>query len=146
MSVAWIGAHGFPVRVYYEDTDFSGVVYHAAYLRFMERGRTEFLRARGLSQSDLYRADGEAPAAFAVRHMTIAFHAPARMDDALSIETRIDALGGASVTMLQRVRRDATVLVEASVRLGLVAGGRARRLPGGLVELLSAPLGRAERS
>lgn len=141
----WAKAHRFPVRVYYEDTDFSGVVYHASYLRFLERGRTEFLRDLGVSQSTLHGADREAPAAFAVRHMTIAFHAAARMDDALLIDTRVEALGGASVTMAQRVRREETVLVEANVRLGLVAGGRARRLPTDLSGLLRTVVAAPER-
>ena len=78
--------HQLPVRVYYEDTDFSGVVYHASYLRFMERGRTELIRALGVEQRELF--DGDAALGFAVRHMAIDFLRPAVMDDMLTIETR----------------------------------------------------------
>ena len=77
--------HVLPVRVYFEDTDFSGVVYHASYLRFMERGRSEFLRALGLVQSAM--AAGDAPVLFVVRHMAIDFLKPARLDDLLVVET-----------------------------------------------------------
>ena len=136
MSDPWSAAHRLAVRVYYEDTDFSGVVYHANYLRFLERGRTEFLRDHGIRQSDLHRADPAAPAAFVVRQMTIAFHVPAVMDDDLVVDTRVAALGGASVTMEQRVRRDAIALIQATVRIGLVAAGRARRLPVDLADRL----------
>jgi tol-pal system-associated acyl-CoA thioesterase len=80
------GTHLLPVRVYYEDTDFSGVVYHASYLRFMERGRTELLRATGVDQSELHGT--EEGLSFAVRRMRIDYLKPARMDDVLTIETR----------------------------------------------------------
>lgn len=128
--------HRFPVRVYYEDTDFSGVVYHASYLRFLERGRTELLRARGVHHADLLGGSG-AMAAFVVRHMTIDFRAAAVIDDALTVETVVEMLGGASVTMRQSVLRDAAVLVEAVVRIGLVEGGRARRFPASLTARLA---------
>ena len=135
MTAPWVGAHRFPIRVYYEDTDFSGVVYHANYLRFLERGRTEFLRAHGIDQMALHAAEAGG-AAIAVRHMSLDFQASAGMDDALVVETRIASLGGASVGMAQRIWRDAALLVEASVRIGLVAGGRVRRLPRTLVDRL----------
>ena len=129
--------HRLAVRVYYEDTDFSGVVYHANYLRFLERGRTEFLRECGIDQSDLHRGSGgRPPAAFAVRHMELDFRAAARMDDVLTVETWIEALGGASITIGQAVRRDAELLVGATVRIALVEAGRARRLLPGLIERL----------
>ena len=119
----------FPVRVYYEDTDFSGVVYHASYLRFFERGRTEFLRAHGIHQTALFDAEAGAPLAFAVRQMRIEFLKPARMDDELSIETRIAKVGGASIEMVQRILRDKEPLVTAEVRIAAVAKDRAQRLP-----------------
>ena len=118
-----------PIRVYYEDTDFSGVVYHASYLRFMERGRTEFLRALGVEQGAAQASD--APG-FAVRAMSIDFLKPARMDDLLEIETQITGLSGASIQMRQHVLRGADVLVAASVRVACVRAGRAVRLPAGL--------------
>ena len=86
--------HRLEVRVYYEDTDFSGVVYHASYLRFMERGRTELIRALGIEQRELF--DGETALGFAVRKMTIDFLRPAVMDDLLTIETRSIAARGAT--------------------------------------------------
>ena len=127
--------HRFPVRVYYEDTDFSGVVYHASYLRFLERGRTELLRARGIRHADLI--GGGAMAAFVVRHMSIDFRAAAVIDDALSVDTTVETLGGASMTLRQAVTREGAVLVAAVVRIGLVEGGRARRFPPGLAARLT---------
>lgn len=119
--------HRFELRVYYEDTDFSGVVYHASYLRFMERGRTEWLRAIGLDQGAIHA--GAAPFAFVVRRMTIDWLKPARMDDVLTVETRVAELGGASADLVQTVLRGAERLVEAQARIACVAGGRPRRLP-----------------
>lgn len=124
-------AHALAVRVYYEDTDFGGVVYHANYLRFMERGRTEFIRARGIVQSELRDEAGEA-LTFVVRHMDIDFLRPGRMDDLLRVETRVAKRGGASVAMAQRVLRGDEVLVTASVTVVLVGGGRPRRIPADL--------------
>ncbi|MHB8886684.1 MAG: tol-pal system-associated acyl-CoA thioesterase [Methylovirgula sp.] len=127
----------FPVRVYYEDTDFSGVVYHASYLRFLERGRTEFLRAHGIHQTALFDATAGAALAFAVRKMSIEFLKPARMDDELSIETRIAKIGGASVEMAQRILRDKEPLVVADVRIAAVAKDRAQRLPQAILAKLT---------
>jgi acyl-CoA thioester hydrolase len=117
------------VRVYYEDTDFSGVVYHASYLRFLERGRTEFLRALGIGHRSIFAgADGES-LHFVVRAMTIEFLRPALMDDSLWVETSIEALGGASIEMRQAILRDAQSLIKARVRIGMVSKGQARRIP-----------------
>lgn len=120
--------HRLAVRIYYEDTDFSGVVYHAGYLRFLERGRTELLRAAGVDQSALL-AEG---LGFAVRRMTIEFLKPARMDDLVAVETRLEAVRGASLDLAQRVLRDGTVLVTASVQVAAVSGARPARIPDGL--------------
>lgn len=117
------------VRVYYEDTDFSGLVYHASYLRFMERARTEMLRSLGLDQKALIEGAAGAPIFFVVRSMDVDFQKPATMDDLLSIETETLELGGASLTLEQRVLREAELLVSAKVRVVCVEGGRARRLP-----------------
>ena len=111
--------HLFPVRVYYEDTDFSGAVYHASYLRFLERGRTEWLRALGIEQSALAAAPEAEAIAFAVPHMGIDFRAPARMDDLLTIETLVRKIGAASLDLAQRVLRGEDVLVAAEVRIAL---------------------------
>jgi acyl-CoA thioester hydrolase len=119
--------HRLPVRVYYEDTDFSGVVQHVAYLRFLERGRTEFLRVCGVHQSALFA--GAAPLVFAVRRIGVDYRKAAVMDDLLSIETWVARLGGASIEMAQRIRRAEEILVAADVRVAAVAAGRAQRLP-----------------
>jgi acyl-CoA thioester hydrolase len=125
------GRHEMAVRVYYEDTDFSGVVYHASYLRFMERGRTNYLRLIGADQRGLFEAaETEAPGfAFVVRSMTIEFLKPARMDDLLVVVTEPEEIKGASMTLRQRVLRADIVLAEAHVRVAFVAGGRARPIP-----------------
>ena len=122
--------HRIEVRVYYEDTDFSGVVYHASYLRFMERGRTELIRALGVEQRE--RFDGETALGFAVRKMTIDFLRPAVMDDLLTIETRSVEARGATMDVEQRVLRGEEVLIIAAVKVACVGGGRARRIPDGL--------------
>ena len=125
------GRHTMTVRVYYEDTDFTGVVYHASYLRFMERGRSNYLRLLGADQRALFEeAEKEAPGfAFVVRSMTIDFLKPARMDDVLEIITEPEEVKGASVTLRQRVSRGDDVLIEASVQVAFVSGGRARPIP-----------------
>lgn len=126
--------HSFGLRVYYEDTDFSGIVYHASYLRFMERGRTEWLRERGISHRALYEDSGRtgAPLAFVVARMNIDFRRPAHVDDLLSVETLPVKVLGASITMSQKVMRGDEVLVSAEVIVACVAGGKAQRLPLGL--------------
>ena len=109
-------AHHMHVRVYYEDTDFSGIVYHANYLRFLERGRTNYLRLLGAAQSELFaEAQSETPGfAFVVRAMQLEFLKPAKMDDLLEVVTRPVEVRGASITMQQEVRRDGAVLIEAT--------------------------------
>ena len=125
------GKHHQQVRVYYEDTDFSGVVYHASYLRFMERGRTNYLRLIGADHRALFeQAQAEAPGfAFVVTHMTIDFKRPAFMDDVLDIVTAPEEVKGASVMLLQRVMRGGDLLVQARVQVAFVSGGRARPIP-----------------
>jgi acyl-CoA thioester hydrolase len=125
------GRHVMVVRVYYEDTDFSGVVYHASYLRFMERGRTNHLRLLGAGHRALFEeASAEAPGfAFVVRSMQIEFLKPARMDDVLAVETAPEEVKGASITLHQRIMRADELLVEARVRVAFVCGGRARPIP-----------------
>jgi acyl-CoA thioester hydrolase len=125
------GRHTQPVRVYYEDTDFSGVVYHASYLRFMERGRTNYLRLIGADHRALFtQAEKEAPGfAFVVRHMSIDFKKPAHMDDVLDIVTAPEEVKGASVMLHQKVMRGEELLVEAHVQVAFVSGGRAKPIP-----------------
>ena len=125
------GRHVMPVRVYYEDTDFSGIVYHANYLRFMERGRTNFLRLLGADQRGLFEEVAkEAPGfAFVVRSMTLEFLKAARMDDILMVTTWPAEVKGASIALHQTVARGDDFLVEARVRVAFVSGGRARPIP-----------------
>lgn len=132
--------HLLDLRVYYEDTDFSGIVYHANYLRYFERGRTDCLRLAGVDQSRLYReGDGFA---FVVRHMEIAFDKPALMDDLVRVETRLASVKGASLVMNQRLLRqqpggDSELLVRATVQVAAIRAGRAARLPGELRAVLA---------
>jgi acyl-CoA thioester hydrolase len=124
------------VRVYYEDTDFSGRVYHASYLRFLERGRTEWLRRRGFAHRDLAENSG---VVFAVRSLQIEFLAPAMMDDLLGVETRLAAVRGASIKFQQRVLRGDKELVTAAVLVAAIRGGRPARIPAELRRLLQRP-------
>jgi acyl-CoA thioester hydrolase len=122
------GVHLLPVRVYYEDTDFSGRVYHARYLQFLERGRSDFLRFLGVAHADLLaRPD---PLVFAVTRMTIEFKASARIDDALVVASRFRGAAGARLVMEQQVRRAGETLVAADVEVAcLTPEGRPRRAP-----------------
>ncbi|HEY4582630.1 MAG TPA: tol-pal system-associated acyl-CoA thioesterase [Lysobacter sp.] len=118
----------WPVRVYYEDTDAGGIVFYANYLKFFERARTEWLRAAGVAQQELLDLEG---AAFVVKSATIDYHAPARLDDELTITTTIDKLGRASVQFVQQALRGEALLTSASVKVGCVdiATMRPRSLP-----------------
>ena len=127
------------VRIYYEDTDAGGVVYHANYLCYLERARTEFLRAHGQSVGELH----EQGIIFPVVGIEAKYRAPARLDDLLEVETRIASVKNGSFVAAQRVLRkcDGKLLVEARVTLACVGPGmRARRLPPELKELLTALL------
>jgi acyl-CoA thioester hydrolase len=124
------GGHVLPIRVYFEDTDFSGVVYHGSYVRFLERGRTDLLRLLGIGHDALDRGDHGEPLAFAVRRLTLDFHKPARIDDLLEVETLVGDLTGARIHLLQKVWRGTEVLAAAEVTVALIdEGGRPRRLP-----------------
>lgn len=127
--------HTFPVRIYYEDTDFSGNVYHAAYLKFFERGRTEFLRAQGVHHVQL----AEQGIAFAVRSMQIEFDGAARIDDLLTVSTTIEKVTGARLILSQAILRDEQVLTRATVMVAAIktSGGPAR-MPRLLLERLAA--------
>jgi acyl-CoA thioester hydrolase len=121
------GVHVFAVRVYYEDTDAGGVVYHANYLQFAERARTEMLRCIGLQQSRLLADEG---IAFVVRRCIVDFLAPARLDDHLLVATRLKDLRGASLDLEQTVSRDDLALARLQVRVACMAiDGRPKRLP-----------------
>jgi acyl-CoA thioester hydrolase len=135
------GAHHMQVRVYYEDTDFSGIVYHANYLRFMERGRTNYLRLLGADQRALFaEAQDEAPGfAFVVRAMQLDFLKPAVMDDLLDVQTAPQEVRGASITLAQKVLRGDDVLLTAIVKVAFVSGGRARPIPKALRLAMNPP-------
>jgi acyl-CoA thioester hydrolase len=122
------GIHHFPVRIFYQDTDVSGIVYHANYLNFCERARTEFLRVIGITQRAMMEADDKAY--FAVRDMQIDFLKPAFLDDALLIRTHMSALNAASVTMQQQICRGAELLCTVNLRVAVLGNdGRPRRWP-----------------
>ncbi|NKB56896.1 MAG: tol-pal system-associated acyl-CoA thioesterase [Alphaproteobacteria bacterium] len=109
--------HIFPIRVYYEDTDSEGIVYYANYLKFAERGRTEMLRAAGIEHSTLWDEYG---VGFAVRNMSADYLRPAKLDDSLTIHSRLLAIRGASMSAEQVVRRDEEDLVRITVRLACI--------------------------
>ena len=117
-------------RVYYEDTDFSGVVYHARYLHFLERGRTDYLRLLGVEQGSFILEEDREGLVFVVHRMEIDFKAPARMDDILTILTSTEKAGGAKMILNQEIRRGEQVLIAARVIIAVInAAGRPRRLP-----------------
>jgi acyl-CoA thioester hydrolase len=130
----------WPLRVYWEDTDAGGVVYHASYVRFLERARTEYLRQRGIEQDALRRDNN---VVFVVRDMALRFVRPARLDDQLQVGVRLHQRRPASLTFLQEIVRgaDGVVLVEAQVRAACVTADafRPRPIPDALFAELSNP-------
>ena len=129
--------HELPVRVYYEDTDFTGVVYYANYLKFLERGRTDALRSAGVAHAELLQLDP--PLGFAVRKVEAFYIAPARIDDALTIQTRFHGFRGARLNASQKVLRGPTVLMEAEIEAACIdLNGRPRRLPASALKAFNA--------
>jgi acyl-CoA thioester hydrolase len=119
--------HRFPLRVYFEDTDFSGVVYHASYLRFMERARSDMLRVAGIDQSAAH-SNGEG--VYAVAELTIKYHRPAHFDDALLVISTVDQVRAASCLIQQRVMLGDELKAEAKVLAAFITSeGRPRRQP-----------------
>ena len=137
--------HVLPVRVYFEDTDAGAIIYHASYIRFAERGRTDFLRLLGTdAHAMIDGSDNRAPAAFLVRRMTCDFLRPGKMDDLLEVETRVKALGGASVTLLQTITAQGKRLFEAEVTVVLVSmAGKPLRLSDRVREAFESHAARA---
>ncbi|GGD08490.1 tol-pal system-associated acyl-CoA thioesterase [Aquisalinus flavus] len=130
------------VRVYYEDTDFSGVVYHANYLKFFERGRTEALRETGIGHAALL--EGEDKLAFTARRLTVEFIRPARIDDLLQVRSTVTAAKGARLWFSQEIWRGAEQLASAGVEIACISlDGKPRRLPADLMARL-APEGSGE--
>ena len=133
--------HVLPVRVYYEDTDFTGVVYHAGYLRFFERGRTEFLRAIGIEHAALLQAPE--PCAFALTRIAVEFRKAARVDDALEVRTKYHSVRGVRIGAAQRIVRDGGLIAEADVEVVCIRpDGRPRRPPPELIQRLASFLSR----
>jgi acyl-CoA thioester hydrolase len=132
--------HVLPIRVYFEDTDFSGVVYHASYVRWCERGRSDFLRLIGNDHKALLAGgDGREPAAFVVRRMALEFLKPARIDEVLEVVTRAKATTAATLMLDQRISRDGVELFAAEVTVVLVSvSGKPLRLSAALREALQA--------
>jgi acyl-CoA thioester hydrolase len=130
--------HTLPIRVYFEDTDFSGLVYHGSYVRWCERGRSDFLRLIGNDHRALIDGSGgREPSAFVVRRMTLDFLKPARIDEVLEVVTRVKATSAAILTLDQRIRRDGVELFTAEVMVVLVSqSGRPLRLSSALREAL----------
>lgn len=141
--------HKLPIRVYYEDTDFSGIVYHANYLRFAERGRSDFLRLAGVHHTDLF--EGEDPVAFAIHRMEIDFLKPARIDDRLEVHTRYVRASGARIEAEQEIMRlaekDASEPIWRARVLAAVldSAGRPRRLPVSVRDALAPLVVRPDR-
>ncbi len=117
--------HRFAIRIYYEDTDAGGVVYYANYLRFLERARTEWLRALGFSQSELLQGH----VAFAVRSASVEFLKSARLDDELTIVSAVESLGRAQVVFAQRIERGGDMLLDAKIRVACIDPQRGKAIP-----------------
>ncbi|QKV20449.1 tol-pal system-associated acyl-CoA thioesterase [Oricola thermophila] len=130
------GGHELQARVYYADTDFSGAVYHARYLEFLERGRSDFLRLVGVHHTELEAGKTGETLYWVVRRMEIDFRSPARIDDILTVATRVAETGRARIRMAQEIRRGETVLIKAKVEAALInAEGKPRRFPREWAEL-----------
>ena len=122
--------HRLMARVYYADTDFSGVVYHARYLEFFERGRSDYLRLAGVHHTELHQGKHGERIVWVVRRMEIDFRSPARMDDILTIDTSTQDISGARIVMAQQLKRGEEVLVEAKVEAAIIGeNGRPKRFP-----------------
>jgi acyl-CoA thioester hydrolase len=122
------GVHILPIRIYYEDTDLSGVVYHANYLRFMERGRSEYFRCAGIER--LAMLDGDEATVWALRRASLEFHRPARVDDLVEVHTRATSLTGARMTADQKIYRGDDFLAHGTVEACVITlAGKPRRIP-----------------
>ena len=128
--------HVLPISVYYEDTDLSGVVYHANYLRYMERGRTEFFRLAGISK--MAGLDDAEPTAWAIRSVQVYYHRSARLDDILQVRTNLTGLTGVRMNALQRVTCGERLLVEGRIEACITTlTGKPRRLPKNILQTLA---------
>lgn len=127
--------HILPISVYYEDTDLSGVVYHANYLRYMERGRTEFFRLAGVSRA---RLEDDEPTAWTIRRIAVEYFRPARLDDQIAVHSVLTDVSGARLKALQRIRCGESLLVEGRIEACITTlTGKPRRLPKKVQETLA---------
>ena len=127
--------HILPISIYYEDTDLSGVVYHANYLRYMERGRTEFFRMAGISRA---RLEDDEPTAWTLRRIAVEYFRPARLDDQIAVHSVLTEVSGARIKVLQRIRHGDTLLVEGRIEACITTlTGKPRRLPKIVFETLA---------
>ena len=136
-SAGWIEGreHQLPVRIYYEDTDFTGMVYHANYLRYFERGRSDFFRIAGISHTELLEM--AEPTAFTLIRVEVDYRKAARVDDALLVRTTYDAVQGARLLVSQRITRGDELIAEARIQAVCIdLRGRAKRPPPGMVDKL----------
>jgi acyl-CoA thioester hydrolase len=128
--------HVLPISVYYEDTDLSGVVYHANYLRYMERGRTEFFRLAGISK--MAGLEDDEPTAWAIRRVEVDYHRPARLDDLIEVRTSLTALSGARMKAVQNIVCGDVLLATGRIEACITTlTGKARRLPRNVAETLA---------
>lgn len=127
--------HILPISIYYEDTDLSGVVYHANYLRYMERGRTEFFRLAGVSRA---RLEDEEPTAWTIRRIGVEYFRPARLDDQIAVHSVLTEVSGARLKALQRIRCGERLLVEGRIEACITTlTGKPRRLPRSVYDTLA---------
>ena len=127
--------HILPISIYYEDTDLSGVVYHANYLRYMERGRTEFFRMAGISRA---RLEDDEPTAWTLRRIAVEYFRPARLDDQIAVHSVLTEVSGARIKVLQRIRHGDTLLVAGRIEACITTlTGKPRRLPKFVFETLA---------
>jgi len=127
--------HILPISIYYEDTDLSGMVYHANYLRYMERGRTEFFRMAGISRA---RLEDDDPTAWTLRRIAVEYFRPARLDDQIAVHSVLTEVSGARLKVLQRIRLGETLLVQGRIEACITTlTGKPRRLPKIVFETLA---------
>jgi len=136
--------HELTLRVYYEETDMAGIVYYANYLKFIERGRTDFVRALGVDQTTMKEGQG---LVFAVKSLTADYISPAKFDDILRVETTVTGLSAARMVMSQQVFRDDTLLFDSSVTvISMTLAGKPVRLPADIRRNLDEMQGRVVKS
>jgi acyl-CoA thioester hydrolase len=130
-----VKTHSLPISVYYEDTDLSGMVYHANYLRYMERGRTEFFRTVGISRA---RLEGEEPIAWTIRRIAVEYHRPARLDDQITVRSVLTGVTGARLSILQKIWCGEALLMEGRVEACMISlSGKLLRLPKNVIQTLA---------